>query len=449
MNSRRVPFSVSLTRRTPLRIACLCAALTPLALVAAQLVPDPPPAPVDAPPPAAQRTVLEKVRAAYLSQATTERLRISVRQGDRPPRRSLLLVRLEPALDSRSMRRAVLRAGRLLIEAIPGRVSVRLDAADSPLFIAETAAADVAGTLAEALPPLPLAPLDLTSASFPPTSLTPYGASVRFQTPDLMQKTGQAIITGTINGGTFKLTADAATGRLRRLEIQFGDPSRIEQLRTITIEHAASSADLSNIDFSETSRARAGSLAQLAASEPALAIGTRFEPAADSAAHAAIRMALRPRAEHDRFAIVLIGGLPRRGIAAADTAAACATFIALRDELAQFVQEDREAADHRADVGFAALWHAAGEADDAALDRLAALTGEPVRTAGLAGAEDELARLAPRSSAAFLVLAPDQTVLAIHTPEALPADPEQRTAELLMSLLESMARYQAESRQGP
>lgn len=446
----RVPFSVSLPRRAPLRIACLCAAAVCSAVSAAQPPADPaPPAAAVPSTPAAEPSVLEKVRAAYLSEPTTERLRISVRHGELPPRRSLLLVRLEPASDARSIRRAVLRAGRLLIEAVPGRVAAMLDAPDSGIFMADTAAADIAQALAEALPPLPLAPLDFAAAQhLPPTGLTPYGLGARFDSPDLRQKAGAAVFTGSIRDGSFKLTVDAATGRLRRLELRLGDPAQPERLRIITVEYAPSSADLSSIQFASGARPRAASLAQLAAAEPALAVGTKLTVSPDSAAHAVLRAALHPAADRARMAIVLIGGLPRAGVPAADASAACATLLALKNEVSIFLGGDRDAADRRGDVGFAALWHASGPGDEAALSRLADAPGDPVHIAGLAGAENELARLAPGSSEAIIVIAPDSTICAVHTLQTLPADPEQRIAELLMSYLDAAARYEGDPKQG-
>jgi len=403
---------------------------------------------------ASSQAVLDKVRAAYLAAPTTERLRVSVRQGELPPRRSLLLLRLEPAADSQSIARAVIRAGRLLIEARPGTVRAVLDRPDSPLFIANAHREGLAETLAQCLPPLPLVSLDFAGAQAPPSSLTPYGQSAVFTAPELRQRAGNVIFAGQITaagggGGTFKLTVDAATGRIRRLELILGDPAQPARLRTITIEHAPSSADLSTFSFAPRGSGTVASLSQLAANEPESVVGTLFTPAPGSAAEAAVRSATRPGAASAQFAIVLIGGLSLLATPAPDLSIASETLLALAKELAAFNDGVPDRAAVPLGAGLAILWHAASPADDAILDHAASNAPERVHIAGLAGAESELARIAPESAAAFLILAPDLTIRAIHRVEALPRDPEQRLAELLMSLLEASARFESDPKEGP
>ncbi len=400
------------------------------------------------PPPEREATLLERVRAAYLAAPTTERLRISVRQGELPPRRSLLLVRLEPAPDAGSIGRVVLRAGRLLVEARPGSVRALLDRPESSLFLADAPNDDVLTTMSQILPPLPLASLDFACATALPPSLTPYGQSVVFQTPELRQRAGTAVFAGQVRGGTFKLTIDAAAARVRRLEITLGNPSQPSQLRSITIEHAASSADLSSLTFASAGRGIVGSLSQLAAGEPDTAVGSPFAPLHGSAAEEAVQSAVRNPGVGARSAVVLIGGLPRSAAPRPDLAAAVNTLLALKQEIASFSDGGSERAGSRLEAGFAVLWQASGADDDAILNRVAAGGGEPVHIAGLAGAEAELARVASDSAAVFVVLGPDLTIRAVHPTEALPVDPEQRVAELLMTLIEASVRAETDPKEG-
>jgi hypothetical protein len=150
--------------------------------------------------------------------------------------------------------------------------------------------------------------------------------------------------------------------------------------------------------------------------------------------------------------VLLLGGLPAAGRTRPDAAPLFTTLTALQAEFAAFstgvVPSDTAA--QTVDPGFAVLWHGADAQEDAALEHLSRLEPgqERVHTAGIAGAEGEFARIAPNSAAAFIMLAPDRTILAIHPLEALPADPEQRIAELLMSLLDAAARYETDSKQG-
>ena len=51
---------------------------------------------------------------------------------------------------------------------------------------------------------------------------------------------------------------------------------------------------------------------------------------------------------------------------------------------------------------------------------------------------EELRRGAPGAGAAFVVIAPDREILAVHAMEQLPSDPEQQVVELLMSVLDAV-----------
>jgi hypothetical protein len=445
MNPARVPFRVLTIHR-----ACLCAValivLWPQHAVVGQTDAPPTEHPVAGP---SNLTILEKVRAAYLAAPTTERLRVSVRQGDLPPRRSLLLVRLEPTADAHSIERAVIRAGRLLIEARPGVVRAMLDRPDTRLYVADAEGEGLAETLAQCLPPLPLVSLDFAGDRAPPASLTPYGPAATFAATEVRQRAGPVVLTGRVSDGEFSLTVDAATGRIRRLELILGDPAVPARVRTITIEHTPSSADLSTLSFVARSAGTVSTIAQLAAGEPDSALGTRFAPAPGSAAADAVRSATRGGTAAARFAIVLIGGSSQPASPQPSVSAAIDTLLALGQELDAFSDGGIDHAQTGLAAGLAMLWRAAGPEDDAVLDRAAVDAPERIHIAGLAGAEAELARIAPDSAAAFLILAPDLSIRAIHPMEALPRDPEQRLAELLMSLLEVSARFDPDPREGP
>lgn len=445
MNPARVPFLVRTIHR-----ACLCAValivFSPQHAVLGQT--DAPTAerPVAGP---SNLSILEKVRAAYLDAPTTERLRVSVRQGDLPPRRSLLLLRLEPAADAQSIERAVIRAGRLLIEARPGVVRAMLDRPDTRLYVAHAEGKGLAQTLAQCLPPLPLVSLDFAGGRAPPESLTPYGPAAAFATPEVRQRAGPVVLTGRVSDGEFSLTVDAATGRIRRLELILGDPAVPARVRTITIEHTPSSADLSTLSFVARGAGTVSTIAQLAAGEPDSALGTRFAPAPGSAAADAVRSATRGGTATARFAIVLVGGSAQPTPPQPSVSTAIDTLLALGQELDAFSDGGIDHTQTGLAAGLAMLWRAARPEDDAVLDRAAADAPERIHIASLAGAETELARIAPDSAAAFLILAPDLSIRAIHPMEALPRDPEQRLAELLMSLLEVSARFDPDPNEGP
>jgi hypothetical protein len=257
------------------------------------------------------------------------------------------------------------------------------------------------------------------------------------------------VLTGRVSDGEFSLTVDAATGRIRRLELILGDSAVPARVRTITIEHTPSSADLSTISFVARGAGTVATIAQLAAGEPDSALGTRFAPAPGSAAADAVRSATHGGTATARFAIVLIGGATQPASPQPSVSAAIDTLLALGQELDAFSDGGIDHAQTGLAAGLAMLWRAAGPEDEAVLERAAADAPERIHIAALAGAEAELARIAPDSAAAFLILAPDLSIRAIHPMEALPRDPEQRLAELLMSLLEVSARFDPDPKEGP
>lgn len=394
--------------------------------------------------PVVEPSVLEKVRAAYLAAPTTERLRVTIQSGNRPPRRSLLLARLEPSPDGGSLARAVIRAGRLLIQATPGTVRAILDRPESGLFEATSRATDVRGTLNDLLPPLPLAALDLASEAVGLTgTLTPYARGVTFDNAERRQKSGAAVLEGACNGGSgsVKLSVDAGSGRIRRVEIVLEATAAPAARTTITIEHAASSADLAGVDFESSSRVRVLSLAGLAAGEPDIANGTRFRVTEGTSAAHALDNAVGSKAGvvGGRPALVLLGRPPTAGGASVDLQTAAGLLAAVCAEFAGF----RDGLGAEGDAGFAMLWQTVDAAEDAVMDRAIGARAEGIALAGLDGVEGELARIAPGAGAAFVLVAADLTILSVHPVEQLSPDPEQRAAELVMALLEAAGRVDA------
>ena len=223
----------------------------PAAGVAVQ--PEPPVASRDRDSPTDAATFFARVRAAYAAGPITERLRVSVRRGEGLARRSLLLVRTEPAEDGRSIARMVISAGRLLIDARGGSekdpmgtVRVALSATEGPVFERSVSGASAAEVFDAALLPIPLAAIDVVAADGGmPAMLTRYANGVRWDGVATAPRAGEWKLEGQFPGGLVSVTIDRASGRLRRVSIMHRPADEAGTI--ITIEHAPSTARLAEV----------------------------------------------------------------------------------------------------------------------------------------------------------------------------------------------------------
>jgi hypothetical protein len=183
-------------------------------------------------------------------------------------------------------------------------------------------------------------------------------------------------------------------------------------------------------------------MSELGAGLPQSAIGSVINAAAGSAAADALRLAAAGPAGKLRPVIVMLGSpFVAQGEARSEGAAAAATLAALAQDFALSqpgsLRDASEQSPIAVEAGFVMLWQAAGDPEDAAILQALDKAGGRVHFAGLSGVEAELARISPGSRAAFVVLAPDQTILSTHPLERMSPDPEQQLAELTMALLDA------------
>lgn len=375
-----------------------------------------------------------KVRGAYAEGPVTERLRVGVRRGEGYTRRSLLLVRTEPTEDGRDVARVLISAGRLLIDArggfgdrAIGTVRVALGATHGPVFERSMPEAGVGELLEAALPPLPLAVVDLVGPEGgAPVSLTPYARNVRWADAATAPRAGELKLEGQFADGLVSVTIDRASGRLRRVLITHALGSSAGTV--ITIEHAPSTARLAEVSGAGPDgqpRPRVETMSALADGAADLAAGTPLNIAAGGDGEVLKDLSRGPDGR-PRPALVLLAGPDERARAAAAT---------VLDALAGEIGAARGA--DAISVGLGAAWDAADNAP-----RWAAWGARPGAEPVVAGAGSrvnaELRRIAPGSGAAFVVIAPDREILAVHPLEHLPADPEQQVVELLMSVLDAV-----------
>jgi hypothetical protein len=375
-----------------------------------------------------------KARAAYADGPVTERLRVGVRRGEGYTRRSLLLVRTEPTEDGRAVARVLISAGRLLIDArggfgdhAIGTVRVALGATHGPVFERSMPEAGVGELLEAALPPLPLAVVDLVGPEGgAPVSLTPYARNVRWADAATAPRAGELKLEGQFADGLVSVTIDRASGRLRRVLITHALGSTAGTV--ITIEHAPSTARLAEVSIAGPDgqpRPRVETMSALADGAADLAAGTPLSIAAGGDGEVLKGLARGPDGR-PRPALVLLAGPDERA-----RSAAAAVLDALAGEIGAARGADVIS------VGLGAAWDAADSAP-----RWAAWGARPGAEPVVAGAGSrvnaELRRVAPGSGAAFVVIAPDREILAVHPLEHLPADPEQQVVELLMSVLDAV-----------
>ena len=332
----------------------------------------------------------------------------------------------------------VVRAGRLLIEAMPGVVRARLDTPESPFFEATCDQPDIAGTVRELLPPLPIASLDLAGARPDELVLTPYTAGVALSEPDPNARGVTTTIDGVHSAGSLRLVLDSARGAIRRLEIRRDEPAG--RATVITMEHSPSTANLGSLDFSRGNRRLVTSLADLAADLPDRAVGTELAAAEGSAAAEVLARVTRAESGESRPCLVLLGSPVRSALSRIDAAQAAATLAAVAQDFAADAVGLPGRADRVANsqiAGFAMFWQGASAAEDQAVTAAIERAGGKVALSGLDGVEGEMARVAPGSAGAFVVLAGGRTIHSVHPLERLPADPEQQVAELVMALLDA------------
>lgn len=413
----------------------VAAAALPGAAPCAQAQPDPPPAAREREAAVDAAAFFAKARAAYADGPVTERLRVGVRRGEGHTRRSLLLVRTEPAEDGRDVARVLISAGRLLIDARGGRgdhaigtVRVALGATHGPVFERSMPGVGVAELLEAALPPLPLAALDLVgSGSGAPESLTPYARNVRWADAATAPRAGELKLEGRFADGLVSVTIDRASGRLRRVLITHALGSSAGTV--ITVEHAPSTARLAEVSGAAPDgqpRPRVETMSALADGAADPGAGTPLTIGAGSDSAGLLQDLTRGPDGRPRPALVLLAGADER----ARTAAA-----AVLDALAGEIGAARGA--DSISVGLGAAWDAADDAPRWAVWD-ARPGSEPVVAGAAMRVNAELRRVAPGSGAAFVVVAPDREILAVHPLEHLPADPEQQVVELLMSVLDAV-----------
>lgn len=394
--------------------------------------------------PADASTFLARVRAAYTQVPVTERLRISVQRPGGATRRSLLLVRTEPSPDGTQIDRVFIRAGRLLIDArgpsnsATGFVRAALHAQNGPMFEAPATTGTVAAALAGALPPLPIAQLDLAAAtSGEQGCITAYACGVNWSNSPSYPRAGEAQLDGRSDHGSIALTVDRTTWRLRRVQITIdarpdGGNADGSGGASITIDHAPSIAQLAAIrpdagGAGEGSpRPRVKSPSALMAGVPMSAVGSLLALEAEPDGSVLLRAATQDAQGRPRPAMILLLG-------ASDPShdPAVRTLVAMATELA--------AGSEPLQAGVLVTWDPK-EGDSRSWPAITPpRQGEtPVASGGSARGGEELARIAPGAAGAFIVVSPDREILAVHPLEQLPIDPEQQVAELLMSLLDAV-----------
>jgi hypothetical protein len=387
--------------------------------------------------------VFAKVRSVYGAGATTERLRIGVRRGDGAARRSLLLVRAEPAPDGGSVARLVIGAGRLLIDARAaqgpegvGTVLAALHPDQGPLFEHSVLGAGVPDLLGAAFPPLPLGVVDILNATgSAPASLTPYARGVRWAESAVVSRSGEWRLDGLFGSGSVVLTIDRATGRIRRLHIALDAGS--DAGTTITIEHAPSAARLAGVSPNNpdgSSRPRVGAVSALWRGGPDSVLGTALKIDAAPDGGPLVRALTRgPDGSARPAVVVLLGSDEQARIAAGSVLSALAEEIGAPGGTDPF------------SVGLGAAW-GVGEAAPPWAGRTNRPGVAPLLCAEAPRCLVELRRIAPNSGAAFVVIAHDGEILAVQTLEQLLADPDQRVVELLMSVLDAAQSARPEDR---
>ncbi|MBX3406318.1 MAG: hypothetical protein KF869_06100 [Phycisphaeraceae bacterium] len=413
--------------------AMVAAVGLPAAAVAVQ--PEPPVASRDRDSPTDAAAFFARARAAYTAGPVTERLRVSVRRGDGLARRSLLLVRTEPAEDGRSIARMVISAGRLLIDARGGSekdpmgtVRVALSATEGPVYERSASGASAAEVLDAALLPIPLAVPDVVSADGRvPAVFTQYANGVRWDGVATAPRAGELKLEGRSPGGLFSVTIDRASGRLRRVSIT-RQPAD-EDGTIITIEHAPSTARLAEVAATGPDglpRPRVDTISALALHADLGATGTTLGIDAARDGGELLKSLTRGPDGRPRPALVLLVGPGERA-----QSVAMGVLEALAVEIGAARGSDAIL------VGLGAAWDAA-DAAPAWAARVPRSGAEPVVAAAASRVNEELHRTAPGAGAAFVVIAPDREILAVHAMEQLPNDPEQQVVELLMSVLDAV-----------
>lgn len=390
--------------------------------------------------PADASTFLMRVRTAYTRAPVTERLRISVQRPGGATRRSLLLVRTEPRPDGSEIDRVLVRAGRLLIDAraatsnAAGFVRAALHTQKGPMFEAPATTGTVAAALAGALPPLPIAQLDLAAAAAGEQDcITAYACGVNWSNSPTYPRAGEAQLGGRFDRGSISLTVDRTSWRLRRVQITLDASSDASDAdgsggASITIDHAPSIAQLAAIrpDAGDgPPRPRVKSPSALMAGVPMSAVGSILTLEDEPDGGTLLRAATRDAQGRPCPAMILLLG-------ASDSAhdPAVRSIVAMATELG--------AASEPFQAGLLVTWDPAhGESRSWPVITPPRQGDMPVATGPSARGGEELARIAPGAAGAFVVVSSDREILAVHTLEQLPIDPEQQVAELLMSLLDA------------